>query len=82
MFDIPSADVEVWMGTLSKALGACGGYVAGSTKMIEYIKFTCPGVIFTIGLSPPSAAAALTVIRRLKQDPSPVATFTRGPDIF
>ena len=67
-FDIESREIEIWMGTLSKAFGACGCYVAGSRPLIEYLKFTCPGAIFTIGLSPASAAAARYVIQHLQDD--------------
>ena len=37
-------DVDVWMGTLSKALGSCGGYVAGSKELVEYLKYTVAGL--------------------------------------
>jgi 8-amino-7-oxononanoate synthase len=74
VFGIPGNDIDVWMGTLSKALGACGGYIAGSRPLIQFIKYTCPGVIYTIGLSPPSAAAALTAIRKLRSSNDRVTT--------
>ena len=38
-FDIDPSDVDIWMGTLSKALSACGGYIAGSHELIEILKF-------------------------------------------
>lgn len=65
LYGVERSAVDVWMGTLSKALGACGGFVAGSESLVKYLKYTCPGVIYTVGLSPPSAAAALTAIRKL-----------------
>jgi len=60
------------MGTLSKGLGACGGYLAGNKPLIEYLKYTLPGFIFSVGLSPALAAAALESIRMIRKDNSPV----------
>lgn len=73
-FGVKSSDVDIWMGTLSKAIGSCGGYIAGQPTALAYMKHTCPGVIFTLGLSPASTAAALTVFRKLKENPERVAT--------
>ena len=72
LFGIAGSEIDIWMGTLSKALGACGGYVAGSRSLVQYLKYTCPGVIYTVGLAPPSAAAALTAIRKLRASNSRV----------
>jgi 8-amino-7-oxononanoate synthase len=55
-------DVDIWMGTLSKSLAAMGGYIAGSRALIEVLKDTTPGFVFSVGLSPPIAAAARTAI--------------------
>ncbi|MEX0866094.1 MAG: aminotransferase class I/II-fold pyridoxal phosphate-dependent enzyme, partial [Pirellulales bacterium] len=68
-FAVAPRDVDVWMGTISKALGNCGGYIAGSNVLIEYLKYTTPGFIFTTGLSPPMAAGALEAIRVLEEQP-------------
>ncbi len=68
MFGVPRDAVEIWMGTLSKALGACGGFVAARESIIRYLKYTCPGVVFTIGLSPASCGAATAAIRLIKDD--------------
>ena len=51
-------NVDIWMGTLSKSFGSCGGYIAGSKELIELLKYTAPGFVFSVGLSPTNAAAA------------------------
>ena len=73
-YGVDPKDVDVWMGTLSKAFGSSGGYVGGQKDLLNYMKHTCPGVIFTLGLCPASTAAALTVFRKLQADPEVVAT--------
>lgn len=71
-FGVDPRTVEVWMGTISKALGSCGGYVAGRHELVEYLKYTTPGFVFATGISPASAAAALAAIQLLERDPSRV----------
>lgn len=41
-FGLAGNDVDIWMGTLSKTLASCGGYIAGSTALIEHLKFWRP----------------------------------------
>ena len=62
-------DVDLWMGTLSKSFASCGGYIAGDSAIVEYLKYTAPGFVFSVGISPPNAAATLAAIRVLKQNP-------------
>ncbi len=62
-------DVDLWMGTLSKSFASCGGYIAGSHALIEYLKYTAPGFVFSVGMSPPNTAASLAAIRVLKTEP-------------
>jgi hypothetical protein len=40
----PGDAVDIWMGTLSKSLAGCGGYIAGETALVEHLKFLAPGV--------------------------------------
>lgn len=61
-------------GTLAKAYGCHGGYVAGDASVIDYIRSTAAGFIFTTALPPPTVAAALASIRRLKTDDARRAT--------
>lgn len=64
--------VDVWMGTLSKALASCGGYVAGSQALITYLKLTAPGFVYSVGMPPASAAAALAALGILQREPERV----------
>ena len=68
-FNINPKDIDLWMGTLSKSLASCGGYIAGSHALIEYLKYTAPGFVFSVGMSPPNAAATLAAIKVLKAEP-------------
>ncbi len=71
-FRVEPRDVDIWMGTLSKALGNSGGYIAGSGDLIEYLRYTAPGFVFSCGLPPASAAGALEALRVLEGEPDRV----------
>lgn len=59
----------IQMGTLSKALGSLGGYVAGSKTLIDFLRNRAPSWIYTTALSPGDAAAALAAINIVQQEP-------------
>jgi 8-amino-7-oxononanoate synthase len=56
------------MGTLSKALGSLGGYVAGSVPLIEFLRNRAPSWIYTTALAPAAAAAALAAVEIVHQE--------------
>jgi 8-amino-7-oxononanoate synthase len=72
-FGVNPTDVDLWMGTLSKSFASCGGYIAGSKALVEYLKYTAPGFLYSVGVSPANAAAALAAIQVLKAQPERVA---------
>jgi len=59
----------IQMGTLSKALGSLGGYVAGSSALVDFLRNRAPGWIYTTGLSPADTAAALAAVDLIDQEP-------------
>lgn len=61
--------VEIWMGTLSKTLASCGGYIAGSGALVDYLKTKVPGFVYSVGLSPPLAASALKALEVVRREP-------------
>ncbi len=71
-FEVSPADVDIWMGTLSKTLAACGGYVAGSSGVIECMRYSAPGFVYSVGLTPPDTAAALAALRVMRREPERV----------
>jgi 8-amino-7-oxononanoate synthase len=81
-FGINPADVELWMGTLSKSFASCGGYIAGSGALIEYLKYTAPGFVYSVGMSPPNVAAALAAIRLLRKEPQRVKRLHELSELF
>jgi len=70
------------MGTLSKSLASSGGYIAGSAELIEYLKYTAPGFVYSVGLSPPNAAAALAALTLLRREPERVARLRELSALF
>jgi len=59
----------VQVGTLSKALGSLGGYVAGSAALIDFLRNRAPTWIYSTGLSPADTGAALAAIQMVRQEP-------------
>jgi len=79
---VARSDVDLWMGTLSKSLASSGGYIAGSTELVEYLKYTAPGFVYSVGLSPPSAAAALAALTVLQREPRRVTRLRELATLF
>lgn len=60
---------DIVMGTLSKALGSLGGFIAGSTELIEYLRNKARSFIFTTALPPAACAAAIAALEIVEQQP-------------
>jgi len=73
-FGLRGSDVDIWMGTLSKSLAGCGGYIAGETALVEHLKFLAPGFLYSVGMSPPLAAASLAALKCMQREPERIET--------
>ena len=81
-FGINPNHVDLWMGTLSKSFASCGGYIAGSKALVKYLKYTSPGFVYSVGISPPDTASVLAAIRLLKREPERVAQLQERSRLF
>jgi glycine C-acetyltransferase len=68
-FGVPTSEVDIWMGSLSKAIPSCGGFIAGSRDLIMYLHHGSGPFMFSAAAAPPTAAAALTAINILEREP-------------
>ena len=69
---IDPREVDIWMGTLSKTLSSCGGYIAGCSALIDMLRYGAPGFVYSVGLAPPMAAAAQTALSIMQAEPERV----------
>ena len=74
--------VEIWMGTLSKTLVSCGGYIAGSRALVDYLKLAAPGMVYSVGMPAPAAAAAFTAIGLMWREPERIARLQTNGQLF
>lgn len=81
-FSLDGSEVDIWMGTLSKSLAGCGGYVTGSTALVEQLKFLASGFLYSVGMSPPLAAASLVALQCMIQEPERVKTLQQRGQYF
>jgi 8-amino-7-oxononanoate synthase len=81
-FGLAGSDVDIWMGTLSKSLASCGGYIAGCGALVLNLKFNAPGFVFSVGLPPGNAAAALAALRVMAAEPERVAELHQRGALF
>jgi 8-amino-7-oxononanoate synthase len=81
-FHLAGKDVDIWMGTLSKSLAGCGGYIAGETALVEHLKFLAPGFLYSVGMSPPLAATSLKALQCMYDEPYRVKALQDRGQLF
>ena len=79
---VDPGEIDIWMGTLSKSLVSCGGYIAGQKDLVEYLKRMAPGFVFSVGMAPPATAAALAAVEILEQEPERVRRLNDRAALF
>ncbi|MCG8583193.1 MAG: aminotransferase class I/II-fold pyridoxal phosphate-dependent enzyme, partial [Pirellulales bacterium] len=81
-FQVDPRHVDLWMATLSKTFGSCGGYIAGCREVVEYLKYTAPGFVYSVGMPPANAAAALAALQTLEAEPQRVGRLAARAKLF
>jgi 8-amino-7-oxononanoate synthase len=79
---VDPAEVDIWMGTLSKSLVSCGGYIAAPRALTTYLRYRAPGMVYSVGIAPPAAVAARTALDILLREPDRVARLAENGRAF
>jgi 8-amino-7-oxononanoate synthase len=69
---INPTDVDLWLGTLSKTLVSCGGYVAGNTVAVDLLKHQAPGFVYSVGMPAGAAVASTKALEIMQREPDRV----------
>ena len=67
-YNLNPKDIDIYMGTLSKTLCSCGGYIAGTKELVDILKYYSPGFVYSVGISPVLAAASLEALDLLHKE--------------
>lgn len=72
-FGVPTEDVDIWTGSLAKAVPSSGGFVAVSQRLAIFLQHASAPFIFSGAMAPPAAAAACETLKILREEPQRVA---------
>lgn len=81
-FGIPAAEIDIIVGTLSKAFVGCGAFIAAKKCIIDWLRFTLPGFVYSVGLPPPAAATARCALAIMLQEPERLEKLRRNSQNF
>jgi len=81
-FGISSDEIDLWMGTLSKAIPSTGGFIAGRHDLIIYMQHGAAPYMFSAAGTPPSVATALTAIEILQREPERLTTIRENANFL
>lgn len=81
-YGVDGRNVELWMGTLSKSLASCGGWIAGNAHVIKYLRYTSPGFVYSAGMTPANTQAALSALQWMLAEPERVHALQRNGQTF
>lgn len=68
-YGVDPNEIDIIMGTLSKTFVSMGGFICARRDVIDWLRFTLPGFVFSVGLSPVIVAASLEALRVAKREP-------------
>ncbi len=81
-FQTDAREVDIWMGTLSKTLAGCGGYIAGSAVMVDYLRCMAGAFVYSVGMPPVIAASVEKALQLMHREPERVAKLQQNSAYF
>lgn len=81
-FDEDPNRIDLMVGTLSKALVSCGGFLCARREIIDMLRFSLPGFVYSVGLSPVITAGAHAALRAIEQEPQRVKRLRQVSELF
>lgn len=79
---VDPARIDLIVGTMSKTLASCGGYVCGKKQVIDWFRYTLPGFVYSVGLSPVILAAARAALRLMQEETWRIAKLADNAELF
>ena len=81
-FQVPVTDVDILMGTLSKTFAGCGGFVSGSSALTYVLKYKASGLVYSVGMPPPVAAASHAALVVMRSEPERIQKLQKNGRMF
>jgi 8-amino-7-oxononanoate synthase len=79
---VDPAQIDLTIGTLSKTLASCGGFVGGKAPVIDWLRYTLPGFVFSVGLSPVIVAAAHSALDVVRKEAWRIERLRQNAELF
>ena len=81
-FGVDPSNIEMSVGTLSKSFVSSGGFICSSKNVIDWLRFTLPGFVYSVGLSPATLGSAHAALRHLRAHPERAAALHQKSEYF
>ena len=81
-FGVDPNRIDMIVGTLSKSFVSCGGFIGARKKVVEWLRYTLPGFIYSVGLAPPITASAHAALRIISSEPHRITKMRRNSEYF
>ncbi|MBV9394995.1 MAG: aminotransferase class I/II-fold pyridoxal phosphate-dependent enzyme [Methylobacteriaceae bacterium] len=74
--------VDLIIGTMSKTLASCGGFIAAKRSITDWMRYTLPGFVYSVGLSPVIVAAARAALQLMQEEAWRIERLARNAEMF
>lgn len=81
-YGVAPSEIDLSVGTLSKSFVSSGGFIAAAAEIVAWLRFTLPGFVYSVGLSPATAASAQAAVTILEREPDRVARLKARSRLF